>query len=112
VEAAEPRGQGPREDAEARPPLLQVHRLHRHLWPVQAIREPRLHCSLGGRQEGRQGQTGQYFYVFKLFSVSGFFYVQSMKQVPDWKTSYLQIIFPFLLLLYYVNVIIYLFCSF
>jgi hypothetical protein len=35
-----------------------------------------------------------------------------MKQVPDWKTSFLQIILPFLLLLSYVNVIIYLFCSF
>ena len=57
VEAAEPCGQGPREDAEACPSLLQVHSLHGHLWPVQALREPRLHGPLGGRQEGRQGQT-------------------------------------------------------
>merc|ERR1712233_122491 len=37
VEAAEPRGQRPWEDIEAGAPLLQVHSLHRHVWPVQAL---------------------------------------------------------------------------
>ena len=37
VEAVEPRGQGPQQDVEAGPPLLQVYRLYRHLWPIQTV---------------------------------------------------------------------------
>ena len=59
VEAAEPRGQGPRQDPEAGAPVVQVHGLHRHLRPVQAVREPRVHRAQRGRQEGGQKQTGK-----------------------------------------------------
>ena len=54
MEAVEPRVQGPRQDPQAGPPVVQMHRLHRHVRPVQAVREPRLYRSLGGRQEGRE----------------------------------------------------------
>merc|ERR1712228_1055894 len=37
VEAVEPRGQGPRQDPEARPPVLQMYRLYGHLRSVQAV---------------------------------------------------------------------------
>ena len=42
VEVVEPRCEGSSEDAEAGPPLVQVHRLRGHLLPVQALRDPRL----------------------------------------------------------------------
>jgi len=87
VEAVEPRGEGPREDAEARAPLLQVHGLHRHLRPVQALREPRLHRSLGGRQEGRQGQAGKYFHRFCQCSGSEIINYGSGCVSSNWKSG-------------------------
>lgn len=57
VEAAEPRGQGPRQDPEAGSPLVQVHGLHGDLRPVQAVREPRVHGPQRRGQEGRQEQA-------------------------------------------------------
>ena len=34
VEVVEPRSQGPRQDPEASPPLIQMHRLHSHVWSI------------------------------------------------------------------------------
>jgi len=59
VEAPQPRGQGPRKGAEASPPLVQVHGVHRHLRPVQAVREPRVHGALRRQPEGTQQAAAQ-----------------------------------------------------
>jgi hypothetical protein len=56
VEAAEPRFEGSQQDAETGSPVVQVHRLHRHLRPVQAVRESRVH--------GAQVTTTKFIFVF------------------------------------------------
>ena len=37
VEVVEPRGQGPRQDSQACPSVLQVHSMYSHIWPIQAV---------------------------------------------------------------------------
>ena len=69
VEVAEPRGQGPRQDSEAGTSLLQMHSLHGDVWSVQAFWEPRVHRSLGGRQESWQEQTGNRLTIKTLDAV-------------------------------------------
>ena len=58
MEAAEPRGQGPQQDPQTRPPFLQVYCLHGHLRAVQVVWDPCVYRPLGGRKEGRQSQAG------------------------------------------------------
>ena len=60
MEAAEPRGQGPQQDPEAGPSVVQVYCVYCDLRAVQAVREPRVHSSLRSSQEGRQSKAGHY----------------------------------------------------
>ena len=61
VEAVEPRGQGPQQDLETGPSVLQVYSVYCNLWTVQTVWEPRLHGAFRCGQEDRQKQTGIVF---------------------------------------------------
>ena len=78
MEVAEPRGQGPRQDPEAGPPLVQVHGLHGDLRPVQAVREPRVHSPQRRGQEGRQEQAaGWLILIFDDSDISMSLFMQA-----------------------------------
>lgn len=55
METAQPRSPRPQPNPQAGAPIIQVHRLYRNIWHVQAIREPRVL----GAQRGRQASYGQ-----------------------------------------------------